>query len=116
MRIHDTLTAMQTSMIVALCYHEKGRGLGDLLPLQVTRQFFAEALLINRWQSYHTDLLNRLVVQGWLKEHAASHGTIFYSLTPEGRITADDVIDRANRFAFAFVPQTATLFDLTEEK
>lgn len=112
MKNNNTITTMQTAMIVNLAYHEKGRGLGELLPLQVTKKFFQESCVVVAWQSYHNRILSDLVLFGWLNEFVAERGTVYYSLTPAGRNHADDVIDRANRHTFAFVPQTETLFDL----
>lgn len=115
MRKEDSITTQQTAMLIALAYHEQGRGLGELLPLQVTRDFFKHALTIVRWQTFHSDNLNQLVLWGWLAEHGATHGTIFYSLTSAGRRAAYDHIDRADKCAFHFIPQSRSLFDLSGE-
>lgn len=115
MRLSEVPTTMQNAMLIHLALVERGRGLGELLPLQATRQFFKEMLMIPIWQSYHTGLINQLVANGWLSEHVAGHGTSFYSLTPAGRVMAEQVIRHAERNTFEFVPQVRSLFDLSEE-
>lgn len=108
-------TTMQNAMLIHMALMERAKGQGDLLPMQCTRSFFQEMLMIDRWQTYHQNLVNQLVANGWLVEHCASHGTIFYSLTPAGRSVADQVIDYAARNCFAFIPQARSQFDLSGE-
>lgn len=106
----DTTTTQQTAMLMHLALMEKARGLGESLPLQVTRQFWTEMLMLQRWQTYQTRAVNQLVQQGYLREYAASHGTMFYSLTTAGRVQADEVLRFAERWCFDFVPQSRSLF------
>lgn len=112
----EEMSMQQRAMLVTLALLERGRGcMSYPVELQVTKEFWKEALLIFRWQKANQDTLNQLVAWGWLSEYAAPYGTIFYSLTDGGRVQADQVIRYASRHVFDFVPQSASLFPLEGE-
>jgi len=113
----DTASMQQRAMIITLALYEKGRGsMSHGVPIQVDRVFFKEMLCITTWQTENTRTLNQIVQWGWLSEYCAPYGTIFYSLTDAGRASAEQAITFAGRHAFDFVPQSASLFPLDDEK
>ena len=81
----------------------------------VVRDFFQQAEGLPKWQTFHTRILNDLVLAGTLIENVGSNGTIFYSLSQQARAEAFQRLYFADKHVFAFVPATMSMFDLQGE-
>ena len=115
MLAYDNITTMQRSFIMHLASAEKRlEGKGDSVAW-VIREFFKEAEGLPKWQSFHTRILNDLVLAGTFNENVGSNGTIFYSLSQTARAEAYQRLYFADKHVFPFVPATMSMFDLEGE-
>lgn len=113
----DEMSMQQRAMIITLALWERGRGcMSYPVDTKVTKEFWAELLCIVRWQSANQRTLEQIVAWGWVSESVGFAGTLFYALTEEGEMQAEKVIVGASRHAVDYIPQSARLFTLEDER